>query len=124
MVIKCMTFSFGSSLIGFIHYNKLNLRGEPLYPTDYTQINHIKDVIPMVRDYISINQVIFLGLIVLIFGIITVLLPNLWIALWVKGLNFVVTLSMIYSYTYFPNTFMKSFVEKSNIVRICYLQNK
>lgn len=113
--ISSLTTSLVLLIIGFIHYNKLNLRGEPLYPADYTQINHLKDVIPMVKEYFSMNQVIFLVLIVLVVGTITVFLPKLRIALWIRGLIFVVALTMIYSYTYFPNTFMKSFVVKNNI---------
>ncbi|MEH7356403.1 LTA synthase family protein [Neobacillus drentensis] len=101
--------------IGFIHYNKLNLRGEPLYPGDYNQISNLKDVIPMIRDYLSINQVISVVFIFVLVGIVMFLLPKLKIAIWMRGLIFVISLIMIYSFTYFPNTFMKSLVEKSDI---------
>ena len=50
-------------LIGYIHYQKLNIRVEPLYPGDYKQIAQLKDVISMISNVISteIFIAIFIG---------------------------------------------------------------
>ena len=45
--------SFLLLAIGFIHYNKLNIRVEPLYFNDYKQIQAMKDVLPMITEYIN-----------------------------------------------------------------------
>jgi phosphoglycerol transferase MdoB-like AlkP superfamily enzyme len=109
-------------IIGFIHYNKLNIRVEPLYPFDYKQFTQMKDVIPMLKEYISIGHVIMFVLLVLFLGGLLIFLRNIKIKLWLRGLIFLVTFIMLYSYTNFPNTFMKSFVEKNNVAIVKWNQ--
>lgn len=41
------------SIIGFAHFQKLSFLGEPLYPSDVSQVSHISEVIPMVSDSLS-----------------------------------------------------------------------
>jgi phosphoglycerol transferase MdoB-like AlkP superfamily enzyme len=102
-------------IIGFTHYNKLKLRGEPLYPMDYKQFSQLKDVIPMIKEYLSINQLLLAVLFMLFVGILLFLLPKLNISFWTRGFIILVTLPMIYSFTFFPNTFMKSYLENSGV---------
>jgi phosphoglycerol transferase MdoB-like AlkP superfamily enzyme len=114
--ISTLLTSFILLVIGFIHYNKLNIRVEPLYPFDYKQFTQMKDVIPMVTEYISLGQVIiFVILVVLILGVLLIFLQNIRINLWLRGLIFLAAIIVLYSYTNFPNTFMKSFVKNNNI---------
>ncbi len=40
-------------ILGIVNYLKLIFRGDPLYPSDFTQIMHMQSVIPMVMDYFS-----------------------------------------------------------------------
>lgn len=102
--------------IGFIHYNKLNLRAEPLYPYDYKQFYQMKDVIPMISEYVSYSQVITVIIVLsLVITAILLFLRNIGIALWLRGCIFLLSLIMVYSYSNFPKTFMKSFVENNKI---------
>lgn len=109
-------------VIGFIHYNKLYIRVEPLYPFDYKQFSQMKDVIPMIKEYISIGQVILFLLLVIILGYILFFIRNIKINLWMRGSIFLFALIILYSYTNFPNTFMKSFVEKNNVAIVKWNQ--
>jgi phosphoglycerol transferase MdoB-like AlkP superfamily enzyme len=111
------TFMTGLVLIGigFIHYNKLNIRVEPLYPFDFKQFSQMKDVIPMISEYISFKQVLVFLLMIIVIVIMLVFLKNIRVGLPMRGLIFVITIIMLYSYTNFPKTFMKSFVEKNHI---------
>ena len=109
-------------VIGFIHYNKLNIRVEPLYPFDYKQFSQMKDVIPMIKEYFSIGQVILFLLLVLILGFILLFIRSIKINLLIRGFIFLVTLIMLYSYTNFPNTFMNSFVENSKVAIVKWNQ--
>lgn len=102
-------------IIGFIHYNKLNIRVEPLYPFDYKQFTQMKDVLPMIKEYISIGQVILFLILILILGYILFSIRNIKINIWMRGLLFLCAFFMLYSYTNFPNTFMKSFVENNKV---------
>ena len=36
-----------------VNHFKLIFRGEPFYPSDFTQVGHMDSVIPMVMDYFS-----------------------------------------------------------------------
>jgi phosphoglycerol transferase MdoB-like AlkP superfamily enzyme len=101
--------------IGFIHYNKLNIRVEPLYPFDFKQFSQMKDVIPMISEYISLKQFIVFSLLVFVMIVLLIILKNIRMGLPTRGLILAVTLIMLYCYTNFPKTFMKSFVEKNKI---------
>ncbi|WP_071393446.1 LTA synthase family protein [Bacillus tuaregi] len=101
--------------LGFIHYHKLNLRVEPLYPADYRQFGALKDVIPMVTEYISVSQILLILFLFIVLFVLVRFLPKLTIPLWVRGILLVTALTMLYSYTYFPKTFMKDFVKNHNI---------
>ncbi|MDQ0199075.1 LTA synthase family protein [Neobacillus ginsengisoli] len=105
-------------VIGFAHYNKLNLRVEPLYPSDFSQIAQLKDVIPMVRDYLSVKLTVLIVVEIGIFLYIMRFLPKAKTPIWMRGLLLVATAGMVYSFTFFPTTFMKSFVEKESNVAI------
>lgn len=102
-------------VLGYIHYTKLSLRVEPLYPSDYKQLNQLKDVIPWVKEYLSMGQFLLLFILLIGFFILIFILPKLKISVWERGGILVIALMMIYSFTYFPDTFMKSFVEKYDI---------
>lgn len=105
-------------VIGFAHYNKLNLRVEPLYPSDFSQITQLKDVIPMIRQYLSVKTAVLIVAGISIFLYLVKFLPKAKTALWMRGVLLVATAGMVYSFTFFPTTFMKSFVEKESKVSI------
>ena len=107
--------SFLLLAIGFIHYNKLNIRVEPLYFNDYKQIQAMKDVLPMITEYISIGQIFVVLLLFIGMGFLSRYLPKLKIALWMRGIMFAVVITMLYSYTNFPKTFMNDFVQSSHV---------
>jgi phosphoglycerol transferase MdoB-like AlkP superfamily enzyme len=101
--------------LGFIHYNKLNIRSEPLYPYDYKQLYQMGEVMPMISEYVSMSQIVIALIFLLVVGVMLVFLRNIGIALWMRGIILVISLTMVYSLTFFQNTFMKSFVTNSNI---------
>jgi len=114
--ISSLLTSFILVGIGFIHYNKLNLRSEPLFPYDYKQFNQMKDVIPMITQYVSISQIIGIVFLLCLIGIVfLIFIRNIRIAYWQRIIIFVLASFMVYSYTFFPKTFMESFVKKSDI---------
>lgn len=115
--IYISTFLTGLLLlvIGFIHYNKLNIRVEPLYPFDFKQFSQMKDVIPMISEYLSLKQLLVVLFLVVLMIMLLICLKNIRMGLTTRGLILALTLIMLYSYTNFPKTFMKSFVDKSKI---------
>jgi phosphoglycerol transferase MdoB-like AlkP superfamily enzyme len=101
--------------IGFTHYNKLNLRVEPLYPSDFSQVTQIKDVIPMIKEYLSISSLllIVIGTAVIIY--LVKFLPKAKSPLWMRGILLVFTSYMVYSFVFFPTTFLKDYVKNSKV---------
>ena len=48
-------------ILCIVNYLKLIFRGDPLYPSDFTQITHMQSVIPMVMDYFSWSYILSLS---------------------------------------------------------------
>jgi len=88
---------------------------EPLYFNDYKQIQAMKDVLPMITEYISIGQIFVILFLFVGMGFLSRYLPKLKMALWMRGIMFAVVITMLYSYTNFPKTFMNDFVQSSHI---------
>jgi phosphoglycerol transferase MdoB-like AlkP superfamily enzyme len=103
------------TVIGFIHYNKLNIRVEPLYPFDFKQYSQMKAVIPMITEYISLKQIFVASILVFIIAYAIVILKNIRFGYVTRGIILVVSILMLYSYTNFPKTFMKSFVANNHV---------
>ena len=112
-------------LLGYIHYHKMDIRVEPLYPGDYKQITQLKDVISMVSNYVTFTEIFLVTFIIFMLFIGVYFLPKLKISIWIRGIIFIITLFFLYSFTYFPGTFMKSFVEKHdiNVIKWNQLEN-
>ncbi|MGX6445261.1 LTA synthase family protein [Neobacillus sp. K501] len=111
--------------LGYVHYQKLNFRMEPLYPSDLSQIKQVIDIIPMIGEYISFTTVI---VIVIVIGALLYLLrflPKANLRIWMRVILLVVTTVMLYSIFYFPETFMKKYIEdtKVDIVKWNQLEN-
>lgn len=109
-------------LLGFVHYNKLNLRAEPLYPMDFLQISQVKDVIPMVREYLSVSFAIgvLLGILFLVLWIIA--LPKMKLNVWVRVSLLCVSFFLVYSYTNFPKTFMNKVTDYFDVAIVQWNQ--
>ncbi|WP_428909678.1 LTA synthase family protein [Niallia sp. Krafla_26] len=103
-------------LIGFAHYNKLNLRIEPLYPSDFMQIGQLKEVIPMVMNSFSVKDFIFILVIISVIIVLTFLLPKIRISLWTRGVLILFSVIVIYSFANFPNTFLNIFFDKAGVI--------
>ncbi|WP_066055767.1 LTA synthase family protein [Robertmurraya korlensis] len=120
--ISALITSVSLLLMGFVHYNKLNLRTEPLYPMDFLQVGHLKEVIPMVSEYLSIGSILLFLLFIIIFVLLIMILPRTKTNIWVRVLLFVSSVYLLYSYTFFPKTFMKKFADFSNIAIVQWSQ--
>ncbi|MBP3041044.1 LTA synthase family protein [Bacillaceae bacterium Marseille-Q3522] len=113
--ISSLLTSFFLTIIGFIHYQKLHIRVEPLYPADYSQFGQLKEVIPMISEYISLLQILVAIVIFLVLGLAVYFLPKVKTALWMRALLLLFAITMVYSFTYYPKTFMKAFAERANV---------
>ncbi|OOZ83346.1 phosphoglycerol transferase [Bacillus cereus] len=115
-------------ILGIVNYLKLIFRGDPLYPSDFTQIMHMQSVIPMVMDYFSWSYifVIILSIMACIVAGIYMrrYIQNVKTHLGIRALLVVGSIFVLYAYGNFANTFMNKVFQKSGVDFVLWDQNE
>ncbi|KAA0757540.1 LTA synthase family protein [Bacillus sp. BF2-3] len=115
-------------ILCIVNYLKLIFRGDPLYPSDFTQITHMQSVIPMVMDYFSWSYifVIILSIVACIVAGIYMrrYIQNVKIHLGISALLVVGSIFVLYAYGNFANTFMNKVFQKSGVDFVLWNQNE
>ncbi|MDW3034634.1 MULTISPECIES: LTA synthase family protein [Bacillus cereus group] len=115
-------------ILGIVNYLKLIFRGDPLYPSDFTQIMHMQSVIPMVMDYFSWSYifVIILSIVACIVAGIYMrrYIQNVKTHLGIRVLLVVGSIFVLYAYGNFANTFMNKVFQKSGVDFVLWDQNE
>ena len=115
-------------ILGIVNYLKLIFRGDPLYPSDFTQITHMQSVIPMVMDYFSWSYIL-----IIIVSIVACIvagiymrryIQNVKIHLGIRALLVVGSIFVLYAYGNFANTFMNKVFQKSGVDFVLWNQNE
>ncbi|PGU79472.1 LTA synthase family protein [Bacillus cereus] len=111
-------------ILCIVNYLKLIFRGDPLYPSDFTQITHMQSVIPMVMDYFSWSY-IFIIIVSIVAGIyMRRYIQNVKIHLGIRALLVVGSIFVLYAYGNFANTFMNKVFQKSGVDFVLWNQNE
>ncbi|OXB99860.1 MULTISPECIES: LTA synthase family protein [Bacillus] len=115
-------------ILCIVNYLKLIFRGDPLYPSDFTQITHMQSVIPMVMDYFSWSYmfIIIVSVVVCIVAGIYMrrYIQNVKIHLGIRALLVVGSIFVLYAYGNFANTFMNKVFQKSGVDFVLWNQNE
>lgn len=115
-------------ILGIVNYLKLIFRGDPLYPSDFTQITHMQSVIPMVMDYFSWGYIL-----IIIVSIVACIvagiymrryIQNVKINLGIRALLVIGSIFVLYAYGNFANTFMNKVFQKSGVDFVLWNQNE
>ena len=115
-------------ILCIVNYLKLIFRGDPLYPSDFTQITHMQSVIPMVMDYFSWSYIL-----IIIVSIVACIvagiymrryIQNVKIHLGIRALLVVGSIFVLYAYGNFANTFMNKVFQKSGVDFVLWNQNE
>ncbi|ANE87848.1 MULTISPECIES: LTA synthase family protein [Bacillus] len=115
-------------ILYIVNYLKLIFRGDPLYPSDFTQITHMQSVIPMVMDYFSWSY-IFVIIVSIVACIVAGIymrryIQNVKIHLGIRALLVVGSIFVLYAYGNFANTFMNKVFQKSGVDFVLWNQNE
>ncbi|WP_106919049.1 LTA synthase family protein [Bacillus cereus] len=115
-------------ILCIVNYLKLIFRGDPLYPSDFTQITHMQSVIPMVMDYFSWSY-IFVIIVSIVACIVAGIymrryIQNVKIHLGIRALLVVGSIFVLYVYGNFANTFMNKVFQKSGVDFVLWNQNE
>ncbi len=116
------------AILCIVNYLKLIFRGDPLYPSDFTQITHMQSVIPMVMDYFSWSY-IFIIIVSIVACIVAGIymrryIQNVKIHLGIRALLVVGSIFVLYAYGNFANTFMNKVFQKSGVDFVLWNQNE
>jgi phosphoglycerol transferase MdoB-like AlkP superfamily enzyme len=110
---------FIAVLFGLTHFNKMTFLGEPLYPSDFKQVTHILEVIPMVLGSFAVWKLLLaLVVLVLVLGYVAILYSQLneikgtW---WVRGILLSLSIFIFYSFFHYPKTYVKAWAEQSDV---------
>lgn len=102
-----------------VNHFKLIFRGEPFYPSDFTQVGHMDSVIPMVMDYFS-----FWNMFLTIVGIVLIVLVVTYIRKYIPVIKSHIIMRvilicgsgfMLYGYSNYPTTFMNDLFIKGGV---------
>ncbi|MDA1967995.1 LTA synthase family protein [Bacillus cereus] len=115
-------------ILCIVNYLKLIFRGDPLYPSDFTQITHMQSVIPMVMDYFSWSY-IFVIIVSIVACIVAGIymrryIQNVKIHLGIRALLVVGSIFVLYAYGNFADTFMNKVFQKSGVDFVLWNQNE
>lgn len=106
-------------LFGLTHSNKMIFLGEPLYPSDFKQVTHILEVIPMVLGSFSVWKLLLaLILIVLVLCYVVIIytqsneIKGTW---WIRGALLCLSVFIFYSFSNYPKTYVKAWAEQSDV---------
>ncbi|PFJ19471.1 phosphoglycerol transferase [Bacillus cereus] len=115
-------------ILGVVNYLKFIFRGDPLYPSDFTQITHMQSVIPMVMEYFSWSYifVVILSIVACIIAGIYIqkYIQNVKIHLGIRALLVIGSIFVLYVYSNYTNTFMNKVFQKSGIDFVLWDQNE
>lgn len=107
-----IAISILSFIMGFIHFNKLLVLYQPFYPTDFLQVTHMKDVIPMLVSVFSVKRVLALILSLIIISLFIYIVPKQKLKIKSRLSIAVISMFLIISFVNYQNSFLKSFVEQ------------
>ncbi|HDR6287241.1 TPA: sulfatase-like hydrolase/transferase [Bacillus cereus] len=115
-------------ILCIVNYLKLIFRGDPLYPSDFTQITHMQSVIPMVMDYFSWSYIFVIILSIVACIVVGIYMrryiQNVKIHLGIRASLVVGSIFVLYAYGNFANTFMNKVFQKSGVDFVLWNQNE
>ncbi|WP_070140069.1 LTA synthase family protein [Bacillus mycoides] len=115
-------------ILAIVNHFKIVFRGDPLYPSDFTQIGHMQSVIPMVMDYFSWGYILLV-----IVSVVACILAGMYIRKYIQNVKvhvgvrvlFIIgSIFVLYAYGNFTNTFMNKLFQKSGIEFVLWDQNE
>ncbi|MDG2784243.1 sulfatase-like hydrolase/transferase, partial [Vibrio parahaemolyticus] len=102
-----------------VNHFKIMFRGDPFYPSDFTQIGHMDSVIPMVMDSFS-----FWNMFLVIIGIVLCIFVVMYIRRYIPVIKSHIIMRiilicgsafMLYAYSNYSNTFMNNVFQKGGV---------
>lgn len=127
LFLSVVLTSCSFAIVAVVNYYKLIFRGDPLYPSDFTQIGHMQSVIPMVMDYFSLKYILVgigcIGGCIVVLMYLRKHIVTVKIHLGVRVLLILGSICILYGYANYTNTFMNKLFQKWDVNFILWDQN-
>ncbi|HDR4562369.1 LTA synthase family protein [Bacillus cereus] len=102
-----------------VNYFKIMFRGDPFYPSDFTQIAHMDSVIPMVMEAFSFWKmflvIVGIGLLICVVMYIRKHIPVIKSHIIIRIILVCGSAFMVYAYSNYSNTFMNNLFQKGGV---------
>lgn len=102
-----------------VNYFKIMFRGDPFYPSDFTQIAHMDSVIPMVMEAFSFWKmflvIVCIGLLICVVMYIRKHIPVIKSHIIIRIILVCGSAFMVYAYSNYSNTFMNNLFQKGGV---------
>ncbi|MDO8244056.1 MAG: LTA synthase family protein [Myxosarcina sp. JB018] len=108
--------------LAYAHYNKMKFRSEPLYPSDFNQIAHVGDVIPMISEYLSIGLLLLIAAAIILLAVLIPFLPKGKMVWWSRLAVLPIVAFLLYSFTYYESTYANKVIDKMEVSLIPWNQ--
>ncbi|WP_141557883.1 LTA synthase family protein [Bacillus cereus] len=106
-------------VFAMVNYFKIMFRGDPFYPSDFTQIAHMDSVIPMVMESFSFWNmflvIVGIGLLICVVMYIRKYIPVIKSHIIIRIILVCGSAFMVYAYSNYPNTFMNNLFQKGGV---------
>ncbi|MDT3493900.1 sulfatase-like hydrolase/transferase [Bacillus toyonensis] len=114
-------------IFGIVNHFKIIFRGDPFYPSDFTQITQMQSVIPMVMEYFSWWNIflVIVGIVLLVYLVIYIRkhIPVIKPHIITRIILICGSMFMVYAYSNYPNTFMSNVLQKYGVTFVAWNQN-
>ncbi|WP_259416371.1 LTA synthase family protein [Bacillus toyonensis] len=114
-------------IFGIVNHFKIIFRGDPFYPSDFTQITQMQSVIPMVMEYFSLWNIflVIVGIVLLVYLVIYIRkhIPVIKPHIITRIILICGSMFMVYAYSNYPNTFMSNVLQKYGVTFVAWNQN-
>lgn len=114
-------------IFGIVNHFKIIFRGDPFYPSDFTQITQMQSVIPMVMEYFSLWNIflVIVGIVLLVYLVIYIrkYIPVIKPHIITRIILICGSMFMVYAYSNYPNTFMSNVLQKYGVTFVAWNQN-
>ncbi|MED3823777.1 sulfatase-like hydrolase/transferase [Priestia flexa] len=104
------------------HYKKI-FRNEPLFPNDFIQVTQLKEVIPMIRESISLSTTILVVISVIALFVLWLRSPKLKIDWRIRIILILPIMFISKSFLFFEDTFAEKYYEKYSAIMPWNQQN-
>ncbi|WP_088067475.1 LTA synthase family protein [Gottfriedia luciferensis] len=101
--------------IGQVHFNKLKILGEPLYPSDFSLVATIGEVLPMIRKNVNLLPIVLAVVLIVLIILVQRSMPKIRIHLIIRVALAAFGIFIVYSFMNYGEKWTLPYMQKAGI---------